>query len=52
MMNRGDVLVDDYLRYRDLWEKAGGIFVHHVSAAESIRQLAALGLHVRLALTH
>jgi hypothetical protein len=47
MMNPGDVLVDDYLRYRELWEKAGGIFIHHVSARESIRQLAALGLEVR-----
>ena len=47
MMNPGDVLVDDYLRYRELWEKAGGIFIHHVSAMESIRQLAALGLPVR-----
>lgn len=47
MMNPGDVLVDDYLRYRELWEKAGGIFIHHVSVKESIRQLAALGLSVR-----
>lgn len=47
MMNPGDVLVDDYLRYRELWENAGGIFIHHVSAKESIRQLAALGLEVR-----
>jgi hypothetical protein len=42
----GNILVDDYLRYKDLWEKAGGIFVHHLSAKESIRQLAALGLPV------
>jgi hypothetical protein len=47
LMNPGDVLLDDYLRYRELWEKAGGIFVHHVSAKESIKQLAALGLDVR-----
>ena len=46
IMNPGDVLVDDYLRYRDLWEKAGGTFIHHVSAKESIRQLASLGLSV------
>lgn len=44
MKNPGDVLVDDYLRYRDLWEAAGGIFVHHTSAAASIRQLESLGL--------
>jgi hypothetical protein len=34
MINQGDVLVDDYLRYSDLWENAGGIFIHHVSAKE------------------
>jgi hypothetical protein len=35
----GDVLVDDMLRHRHLWEEAGGIFVHHRSAAESIAEL-------------
>jgi hypothetical protein len=35
----GDVLVDDMEKYRDLWEQAGGIFVHHRSAAESIEAL-------------
>ncbi len=35
----GDVLVDDMEKYRHLWEQAGGIFVHHRSAAESIEQL-------------
>ena len=44
--NPGDVLVDDYLRYRELWEKAGGIFVQHISAKDSIRRLAELGLPV------
>ena len=44
MTNPGDVLVDDFLRYRDLWKKAGGIFIRHVSAKESIRRLARLGL--------
>lgn len=24
----GDVLIDDYLKYRDLWEQAGGTFIH------------------------
>jgi hypothetical protein len=32
----GDVLVDDRDRYRRDWEDAGGVFVHHRSAAESI----------------
>ena len=45
----GDVLVDDYLRYKDLWEKAGGVFIHHRSARQSLGELAALGFDVRLA---
>ena len=37
----GDVLVDDTLRYRHLWEEAGGVFVHHRSAAETLAELRA-----------
>lgn len=29
----GDALADDREKYRHLWEAAGGIFVHHTSAA-------------------
>ena len=39
-MKRGDVLVDDRPNHRHLWENAGGIFVHHKNAKDSIRQLA------------
>lgn len=39
-MERGDVLVDDRDKHRGLWESAGGIFVHHKNARDSIRQLA------------
>lgn len=35
----GDILVDDYLKYRHLWVQMGGIFIHHTSAAESISAL-------------
>ena len=35
----GDVLVDDNSKFRHLWEQAGGIFVHHKSAAQSIEEL-------------
>jgi hypothetical protein len=35
----GDVLVDDQLRHAHLWEEMGGIFIHHKSAAETIRRL-------------
>jgi hypothetical protein len=36
----GDVLVDDLLKHRHLWEGAGGVFVHHTSAAATIAELA------------
>ncbi len=35
----GDVLVDDQLRHSALWTEAGGVFVHHRSAAQSIAEL-------------
>lgn len=38
----GDVLVDDTLRYKHLWEEAGGIFVHHRAVPESLAALADL----------
>ena len=47
LRNPGDVLVDDYVKYQYLWEEAGGIFVHHTSAEQSVERLAMLGLPVR-----
>lgn len=38
-MKAGDVLVDDTLKFRHLWEQAGGLFIHHRSAQESIAAL-------------
>jgi hypothetical protein len=38
----GDILVDDMLKYRALWEGAGGVFIHHVSAESSMEQLRSL----------
>ena len=35
-----DVLVDDRSDHRDAWERAGGIFVHHMNARDSLEQLA------------
>ena len=46
MSKPGDILVDDYLKYQHLWELAGGIFVHHQTAEQSIERLAELGLPV------
>lgn len=39
-MNAGDVLVDDRDDHRAKWEEAGGIFVHHIDAKQSLRELA------------
>lgn len=38
----GDILVDDTLKYRDLWTGAGGIFVHHSSADTTVEELRRL----------
>lgn len=35
----GDVLVDDQSKHRHLWEEAGGIFIHHESAADTLERL-------------
>ncbi len=40
----GDVLVDDRERYREGWEAVGGVFVHHVSTHETLKELRKLGL--------
>lgn len=45
--NPGDILVDDYLRYKAQWERAGGVFIHHSSARESIDHMARLGVPVK-----
>ena len=37
------VLVDDWTKYRHVWEEGGGIFILHTSAQDSIRQLRELG---------
>jgi hypothetical protein len=39
----GDALVDDRSKYRDLWERTGGIFIHHESAEKSIDRLRVHG---------
>jgi hypothetical protein len=48
LRHAGDVLVDDYSKYKLQWEEAGGIFIHHKSAHSTITRLAALGIGVRL----
>ena len=40
MQNSGDILIDDYRKYRGLWEDAGGIFILYRSAQQTLRELA------------
>jgi hypothetical protein len=42
--SHGDILVDDWEKYKDLWVQKGGIWVTHTSAASSIKQLKRLGV--------
>lgn len=42
----GDVLVDDRDKHRHLWERAGGIFVHHKNAESSLYELRRAGFAV------
>lgn len=35
----GDILIDDYLKYKDLWVKAGGQFIHHINTSQSLMAL-------------
>jgi hypothetical protein len=44
-----DVLVDDRTNHREAWENAGGIFVHHREARESLVQLREIYPSVTLA---
>jgi hypothetical protein len=39
----GDVLVDDRIQYRHLWEAEGGRFIRHTDAQSSIRALREAG---------
>ena len=51
-MQPGDILVDDYLKYRHLWLEAGGIFVHYINAAQATDELTALGLPMKPTAAH
>lgn len=35
----GDILVDDWPKYRHLWEEMGGIFILHTSAEQTLKEL-------------
>lgn len=36
----GDILIDDYTKYRVDWERMGGVFILHTSVDDTINQLA------------
>lgn len=40
----GDILIDDTVKYRDKWERAGGLFVPFVNYGDSRSQLQQLGV--------
>ncbi len=40
----GDLLIDDWEKYKALWIDAGGRWITHRSAAETIQELAAFGV--------
>lgn len=40
----GDVIVDDFVKWRHVWVKGGGVWVLHTSAANSIAELKNLGV--------
>jgi 5'(3')-deoxyribonucleotidase len=35
----GDVLVDDQVRHRHLWNEMGGVFIHHTNVGDTIADL-------------
>lgn len=39
----GDVLIDDWIKYKKKWVDAGGIWITHKSAKESIKELKRYG---------
>lgn len=39
----GDILIDDWDKYRDLWLARGGRWITHTSAEDTIRELSEMG---------
>jgi len=39
-----DILIDDWEKYKDLWEQAGGRFITHTSAQRSLDELRSYGV--------
>lgn len=45
--NTGDILIDDWDKYRHLWIDAGGVWITHVSAKDTVEELKRLGVTAR-----
>ena len=41
---KGSILIDDLLKAKEPWERAGGVFVHHVNTEQTILELRRLGV--------
>lgn len=41
-MEPGDILIDDYLKYRHLWEENGGLFIHFQTVEQALEELKAV----------
>lgn len=41
----GDILIDDWLKYRHLWQGMGGLFLHHSTAKNSLEVLKYFYFH-------
>jgi hypothetical protein len=39
----GDVLIDDWEKYRHLWIEAGGVWITHISADDTAAELTRMG---------
>lgn len=47
-MRPGDILIDDYLKYRQLWIDAGGRFIHFRNADQALQELNEMLQEVRV----
>jgi 5'(3')-deoxyribonucleotidase len=41
-----NIIIDDLVKYKTIWEENGGTFILHTSAQDSIKQLKELGVNV------
>jgi hypothetical protein len=44
MRNQGDILIDDWEKYRSLWEAHGGRWITHVAASQSLEALSKMAI--------